>query len=166
MKNPNRHLESILSFDTQYFDEFDGLTENDNMRDLESTYQGINLKNKGTTEMLMGDSGSIDFASLKVPEYIKKLSIKSPLDRIKESEPSMITFNPENKASLVRKASSEYEIKDEKACQCNQILIVDDLAFNLLAVELMLDKKFHIKPDKALSGDQAIQKVKDRLQNE
>jgi len=43
------------------------------------------------------------------------------------------------------------------------VLIVDDLAFNLLAVELMLKKKFNIIPDKAFSGDESIIKVKQKL---
>jgi signal transduction histidine kinase/CheY-like chemotaxis protein len=46
---------------------------------------------------------------------------------------------------------------------CNQVLIVDDLAFNLLAVELMLNKKFGLDADKAFSGEEAIAKVKLRL---
>lgn len=52
-----------------------------------------------------------------------------------------------------------------KKCDCTQILIVDDIAFNLLALELMFKKKFDIHPDKALSGEQAVQKVKEKLSN-
>ena len=42
-------------------------------------------------------------------------------------------------------------------------MVVDDLAFNLLAVELMLKKKFNIVPDKAFSGNESIIKVKQKI---
>jgi CheY-like chemotaxis protein len=51
----------------------------------------------------------------------------------------------------------------DKHCSCKKILVVDDLAFNLFAAELMMKNKFHITVDKAFSGDEAIAKVKQKL---
>lgn len=60
-------------------------------------------------------------------------------------------------------ALAKFELDLVKTCTCKKVLIVDDLAFNLLAVELMLKKKFGIIPDKAFSGDESIIKVKQKL---
>ena len=62
-----------------------------------------------------------------------------------------------------RGSECKYELDIIKTCNCKKVLIVDDLAFNLLAVELMLKKKFGILPDKAFSGDDSIIKVKQKL---
>ena len=50
-------------------------------------------------------------------------------------------------------------------CKWNKILVVDDLAFNLIAIELMIKKKFNLQIDKAFSGEEAIEKVKQKLNN-
>ena len=47
----------------------------------------------------------------------------------------------------------------------NKILVVDDIAFNLLAVELMLKQKFDLLIDKAFGGEDSIAKVKQKLSN-
>ena len=62
-----------------------------------------------------------------------------------------------------RTSEPKYEVDIVKTCNCKKVLIVDDLAFNLLAVELMLKKKFGILPEKAFSGDESIIKVKQKL---
>lgn len=50
-------------------------------------------------------------------------------------------------------------------CSCTKILIVDDIAFNLVALNCMLKNKFNIIADKAMSGEQAVHKVKQRMLN-
>lgn len=71
---------------------------------------------------------------------------------------------PETNNGLEKKVNDpKFELDLVKTCNCKKVLIVDDLAFNLLAVELMLKKKFNIIPDKAFSGDESIIKVKQKL---
>lgn len=61
------------------------------------------------------------------------------------------------------KKKGQFELDLVKKCTCKKVLVVDDLAFNLLAVELMLKKKFNLSIDKAFSGEEAIIKVKQKL---
>lgn len=46
-----------------------------------------------------------------------------------------------------------------KACSCPDVLIVDDNPMNILALETLL-QSFSINTEKALSGDEAIEKIK------
>lgn len=48
---------------------------------------------------------------------------------------------------------------EEKKCNCEEILIVDDDAFNLFSLEMIL-KGFHFTVKKALNGKEAIEKLK------
>ena len=52
----------------------------------------------------------------------------------------------------------------EENCLCEEVLIVDDDAFNLNALELIL-KKFKKKCVKAYNGDEAINIIKDKYKN-
>lgn len=61
------------------------------------------------------------------------------------------------------KKKGQYELELRHKCTCRKVLVVDDLAFNLLAVDLMLKKKFNLMIDKAFSGEEAIIKVKQKL---
>ncbi|EAR84981.2 response regulator receiver domain protein (macronuclear) [Tetrahymena thermophila SB210] len=56
-------------------------------------------------------------------------------------------------------------VTDIKNCQCPKILIVDDNPFNLFALELRL-KEYSYEVDKANSGMEAIEKVKNRYNNQ
>ncbi|KRX04856.1 CheY-like superfamily [Pseudocohnilembus persalinus] len=54
-----------------------------------------------------------------------------------------------------------------KTCgKCTRILIVDDQAFNSLSQARKLEKKFKLKSDRALSGQEAIQKIHEKLQSD
>lgn len=46
-----------------------------------------------------------------------------------------------------------------KNCNCPDILIVDDIFFNIIALEKMIEQ-FNLKIEKVLSGDEAIEKIK------
>ena len=58
---------------------------------------------------------------------------------------------------------SKFELDIVKTWNWSQVLVVDDLAFNLLAVELMLKKKFDLVIDKAFGGEDSIKKVEQKL---
>lgn len=48
--------------------------------------------------------------------------------------------------------------------ESSQILIVDDTAFNIEIVEMMIQFNFGLSCDSAISGIQAIEKIKKRIQ--
>lgn len=96
------------------------------------------------------------FYSKATPKSIKVLPMQSN-EESKDEKPISI-------CSLDKSESkTKYEYEVSKTCNWKSVLIVDDLAFNLLAVELMLKKKFGIVPEKAFSGDEAIIKVRQKL---
>ena len=64
---------------------------------------------------------------------------------------------------ILNKIDSKYELDLIQKWDCKKILIVDDLAFNLLAIEWMFKNKFNITPEKAFSGEESIIKVKQKL---
>ncbi len=52
------------------------------------------------------------------------------------------------------------------ACPCeirNEILIVDDNIFNILTLETILQQKFNKTCDRALNGQEAFEKVRERF---
>lgn len=53
-----------------------------------------------------------------------------------------------------------------KGCKWSKILLVDDLPFNIIALEAMIKDQFKIICDKWFSGKDAITKVKSKLNNE
>jgi signal transduction histidine kinase/CheY-like chemotaxis protein len=65
--------------------------------------------------------------------------------------------------SVETRVLSKLELDIVKTCNWIKVLVVDDLAFNLLAVELMLKKKFDLAIDKAFGGEDSIKKVKQKL---
>ena len=50
----------------------------------------------------------------------------------------------------------------QDACTCTPILIVDDNAFNLFTLELMITYHFKLKCDQAFNGQEAVDKVQQR----
>lgn len=60
--------------------------------------------------------------------------------------------------------SNKYpKYKSSKLWNWKRVLIVDDLAFNITALKWILEKNFDILPDKAFTGEQAIQKVQAKV---
>lgn len=53
-------------------------------------------------------------------------------------------------------------IKDSCSFGLNDILIVDDTIFNIEVLQMMLQNQFHMNCDYAYSGDEALQKVRER----
>lgn len=54
-------------------------------------------------------------------------------------------------------------LEEAKKCSCTNILLVDDLPFNILAIEIMIKDQFNLNWDKAFSGDQAISMIKSKM---
>lgn len=53
----------------------------------------------------------------------------------------------------------------ENCCGCKQrpaILVVDDAIFNIVALQTILEMTYNLKSDKALNGQLAIDKIKER----
>lgn len=64
--------------------------------------------------------------------------------------------------SLTKKSKIVEKFKQKlakKACNCPDVLIVDDNPLNILALETLL-QSFGLNTEKALSGDEAIEKIK------
>jgi len=96
--------------------------------------------------------------TLRTPEIsCSPSSDYSPSRRI-----SSIISGPEP-LKIKTQSSNNPDFEIVKNCSCKKILVVDDLAFNLFAVELMIKKKFGLIVDKAFSGDEAIVKVKQKF---
>ena len=73
---------------------------------------------------------------------------------------------PYESARDMSKALRSAQILKTNKCQCmerSQILIVDDNSFNIMAVELVLEEFGLGQPDIAMNGQQALEKVQDRL---
>jgi hypothetical protein len=71
-----------------------------------------------------------NYISYKAPTSLKVIEIK-PKDKSEGTIKNIST-----KISLVQRNSfSKLELELVKTCNCKKVLIVDDLAFNLLAVE-------------------------------
>ena len=54
-------------------------------------------------------------------------------------------------------------------CHCSlnpRILIVDDNIFNIVTLQTILEMNFNLSSDKSMNGQQAVDKVKSRLQFE
>ena len=64
-------------------------------------------------------------------------------------------------SSQIKMESLEDHQKIKKTCNCEDILIVDDDSFNLLALEGILSK-FHIDVVKAFNGEQALKIIKEK----
>ena len=84
------------------------------------------------------------------PNKIKYLESYSSIEDLSDSE-----ITPIKEKDLPQK----YELDLVQEWAWIKILVVDDLAFNLLAVETVLKRKFNITIDKAFSGEEAIKKV-------
>lgn len=64
-----------------------------------------------------------------------------------------------SKSVIFKKGISSESLKKKGSCDCGDVLIVDDDAFNLLSLEIML-QSFHLKCMKAMSGREGIEKLK------
>ncbi|CAI2382052.1 unnamed protein product [Moneuplotes crassus] len=104
-----------------------------------------------------------------------------PLKKISsfyEEEKSCYSFNKGNRkrgGSLLGSSKSskidsffteqpQTKIQPRKKCDC-KILVVDDVPFNILSIEMLIKNKFNLEIEKAFSGEEAIAAVKNKLSN-
>ncbi|CAK61389.1 unnamed protein product (macronuclear) [Paramecium tetraurelia] len=83
-----------------------------------------------------------------------------------ENEYTRISFKIENQQKLIsqQKFPSFYGCNITISCNCTQILIVDDVRFNHSAIEALLSQH-KMKMDSAYNGQQAIEKIEQKLQS-
>ncbi|CAK80497.1 unnamed protein product, partial (macronuclear) [Paramecium tetraurelia] len=128
---------------------------------------GLGLRvSQGIVKYLSGD-GELQIKSEKGFYTSVSFSIdEHSQNEIKEIEPSLkdveeIASNSKDSVQKVYVSSKKFL---NQQCKCPQILIVDDVPFNHIALFALL-QAFGWKADSAYDGDSAIRKVKQKLHN-
>ncbi|CAD8120086.1 unnamed protein product [Paramecium sonneborni] len=127
---------------------------------------GLGLRvSQGIVKFLGGDGelqikserGFYTIVSFSVEEFISTI-VKEDDSSIRDIEE--LGLDSKNSVQKVYVSSRNFL----NHCECNQILIVDDVPFNHITLMALL-QTYNYKTDSAYDGDQAIKKVKQRLQN-
>ncbi|CAI2382301.1 unnamed protein product [Moneuplotes crassus] len=155
----------------------------DSLKEVESLLKSIPQSRFEKTSMLLtglqNQEVLSEFSSQNGPlvgfekmYYSKPLKKMLELGSSKEISPQnteeskdIISIPNSVKSSSMRKLvieESKFEV--DPSCDC-KILVVDDSPFNILSIEMMLKSKFNIGIEKAFSGEQAINAVKEKLKN-
>ncbi|CAK66996.1 unnamed protein product (macronuclear) [Paramecium tetraurelia] len=133
---------------------------------LGSNKMGLGLRvSKGIAKFLGGD-GELQIKSEKGFYTIVSFSIEESVSTMMKDEDSSIR-DIEELGSDTKNSAQRVYISSRKFlnhCECNQILIVDDVPFNHITLIALL-QNYGYKADSAYDGDSAIKKVRQRQQN-
>ena len=79
---------------------------------------------------------------------------------------SSLNFVRNENFEVIQEVIPEAVQQEESRCGCSSILIVDDMSFNVISLQLLIENKFKLKCDTAYSGSEAISKVEERFAKE
>ncbi|CAD8189936.1 unnamed protein product [Paramecium octaurelia] len=177
-KQGGRIVLSVKKRDNQYvfsvWDNGEGISsdqmlnmQNQLLQQNGSNKLGLGLRvSRGIVKFLSGD-GELQIKSQKgfytVVSFSIDQQIKTGFQEVGHSLQDIEEIKSNSKDSVQRVYVSSKNFLNQQ-CKCPQILIVDDVPFNHIAL-LALLQVYEWKAESAYDGDSAIRKVKQKLQN-
>ena len=121
----------------------------------------IDFQTNHQTGALINSPSDVDFEEFNTEEQSSKSDTYGPLLMASRSNPvrNYSKFN-----TFLTKEPTIQTPRDQSQCQCPKVLVVDDDAFNLTALELHL-LRLGIPCDSAFNGLIALNKILDRQKN-
>ncbi|CAD8115400.1 unnamed protein product [Paramecium sonneborni] len=127
---------------------------------------GLGLRVSKSIVKFLGGDGELQIKSERGFYTVVSFSIEESISTIVKEEDSSIR-DIEELGSDSKNSAQRVYISSKKFlnhCECNQILIVDDVPFNHITLMALL-QTYGYKADSAYDGDSGIKKVKQKLQN-